>query len=253
MNVSAVVIAKDEEKAIGACLDSLAWCSEIILIDSGSADSTREIAAARGARVIEHAWQGFGRQKDFAVSQATHDWVLCIDADEIVGAELRASIERTLTRPAFRAYEMARCNRFMGAWLRHGEGYPDWILRLFDRRVARWSDDPVHEKVVTDERIGRLEGDLLHESAETLHSYLEKQNLYTTLQAQLLYRSGKRASAGKLVLSPLFRFMKFYVLRRGFMDGLPGLVHVAIGCFNSFSRTAKLAALWREAQRPPSR
>jgi glycosyltransferase involved in cell wall biosynthesis len=251
MNLSAIVIAKNEEAAIGACLDALAWCQEIVLVDSGSEDRTREIAAKRGARVIEHEWEGYGRQKNFAVSQAANDWVLCIDADEIVGPELRASIQATLTRPALRAYEMARCNRFMGSWLRHGEGYPDWKLRLFDRRAARWSDDPVHEKVVTSEQVGRLKGDLLHDSAETLHSYLEKQNRYTTLQAQVLYRSGKRASAAKLVLSPLFRFLKFYLLRRGFMDGVPGLVHVWIGCFNSFSRTAKLAALWRESRTPP--
>jgi glycosyltransferase involved in cell wall biosynthesis len=252
MNLSAVVIARNEEAAVGACLDSLAWCQEIIVVDSGSVDRTREIAAARGARVIDHAWEGYGRQKDFAVRQAANDWVLCIDADETVSPALRASIERTLAAPARRAYEMARCNRFMGVWLRHGEGYPDWILRLFDRRAARWSDDPVHEKVVTDERVGRLDGDLLHESAESLHSYLEKQNLYTTLQAQTLFRSGKRASAAKLVLSPLFRFAKFYLLRGGFIDGVPGLVHVSIGCFNSFSRSAKLLSLWREAERTSS-
>lgn len=249
MKLSAIVIAKNEEPAIGACLDALAWCQEIILVDSGSEDRTCEIAGKRGARVIRHEWEGFGRQKNYAVGQAAHDWVLCIDADEIVGPELRASIEAALASPGLRAYEMARCNRFMGVWLRHGEGYPDWKLRLFDRRMAHWSDEPVHEKVLTDERVGRLEGDLLHDSAETLHSYLEKQNRYTTLQAQELFRRGKRASAAKLVLSPLFRFLKFYVLRAGFMDGVPGLVHVSIGCFNSFSRTAKLAALWRDRAR----
>ena len=249
MKLSAIVIAQNEEAAIGACLDALAWCQEIILVDSGSEDRTCEIAAKRGARVIEHEWEGYGPQKNFAVSRAANDWVLCVDADEIVSPELRASMEAVLAAPALRAYEMARCNRFMGVWLRHGEGYPDWKLRLFDRRAARWSDDPVHERVLTDERVGRLEGDLLHDSAETLHSYLEKQNRYTTLQAQALYRAGKRASAAKLVLSPLFRFLKFYVLRAGFLDGVPGLVHVSIGCFNSFSRTAKLAALWREGAR----
>ncbi len=243
MNLSAIVIARNEEAAIGACLDSLAWCHEIIVVDSGSEDLTRELAAARGARVIDHDWEGYGRQKNFAVRQAANDWVLCIDADEVVGPTLRASIEKALTDPAFRAFEMARCNRFMGAWLRHGEGYPDWILRLFDRRTARWSDDPVHEKVVTAERIGRLDGDLLHESAETLHSYLEKQNRYTTLQAELLCRNGVRPSRFKLVFSPLVRFLKFYLLRRGFLDGVPGLVHILIGCNNTLMKNAKLIAL----------
>ena len=155
-------------------------------------------------------------------------------ADEQIGAALRDSLLKTLGAPAFRAYEMTRCNRFMGRWLRHGEGYPDRILRLFDRRVARWSDDLVHEKVVTDERVGRLDGDLLHDSAESLHAYLEKQNAYTTLQARALFEQGKRANVVKLVLSPLYRFIKFYVLRGGFLDGLPGFIHVTIGCFNSF-------------------
>jgi glycosyltransferase involved in cell wall biosynthesis len=243
VKLSAVVIARNEEAAIGACLDSLAWCQEIIVVDSGSEDRTRELATERGAKVIDHDWEGYGRQKNFAVRQAANDWVLCIDADEVISPALRASIEKTLADPAYRAYEMARCNRFLGRWLRHGEGYPDWILRLFDRRSARWSDDPVHEKVVTAEQVGRLQGDLLHESAETLHSYLEKQNRYTTLQAEILHRKGVRPSRFKLVFSPLVRFLKFYILRRGFLDGVPGLVHILIGCNNTLMKNAKLIAL----------
>ena len=246
--VSAVIIARNAATQIEACLASLDFADEIIVVDSGSVDRTPEIAEAASARVIRHGWLGYGPQKRFAVDQASNDWVLCLDADERVSPALRASLLEAMGAPAFRAYEMARCNRFMGAWLRHGEGYPDRILRLFDRRAARWSDDLVHEKVVTSERVGRLLGDLLHESAESLHGYLEKQNAYTTLQAQALYDSGTHASAAKLVLSPLVRFLKFYVLRGGFLDGIPGLVHVTIGCFNSFSKTAKLAALWREGK-----
>ena len=243
MNVSAVVIAKNEESAIGACLDSVAWCNEIVVVDSGSDDRTREIAAARGARVIEHAWEGYGKQKNFAVRQAANDWVLCVDADEVVSPELRRGIEQALGNARLRAYELTRCNRFMGVWLRHGEGYPDRITRLFDRRAAQWSEEPVHEKVVTVERVGRIDGDLLHESAETLHSYLEKQNRYTSLQAEMLLRKGVRPSLFKLVLSPVARFLKFYVARLGFLDGVPGLVHILIGCNNTLMKNAKLFAL----------
>ena len=243
MNLSAVVIARNEESAIGACLDSLAWCQEIVVVDSGSTDRTREIAAEKGARVIDHEWEGYGRQKNFAVRQATNDWVLCIDADEIVGPLLRASIEKALIAPAHRAYEMARRNRFMGAWLRHGEGYPDWILRLFDRRSAQWSDDPVHEKVVAQGPVGKLDGDLLHDSADSLHSYMEKQNRYTTLQAEALHRARIRHSVLKLVFGPIVRFVKFYFLRLGFLDGVPGLVHILIGCNNTLMKNAKLIAL----------
>ena len=242
--VSAVVITLNAATQLEGCLHGLSFADEIVVVDSGSTDRTIEIATAMNARVIRQDWLGYGRQKDFAVSQAANDWVLCVDADEIVGPELRTSIEAVLHAPAAGAYEMPRCNRFMGRYLRHGEGYPDWNLRLFDRRRARWSEDPVHENVLTDERVGRLEGDLLHESAETLHAYLEKQNRYTTLQAEALYRKGVRPSVVKLILSPLVRFLQFYVIRLGFLDGVPGLVHITIGCSNTFAKNAKLFALW---------
>ena len=243
MGLSAVVIARNEESALGACLDSLAWCQEIVMVDSGSTDRTREIAVEKGARVIDHEWEGYGRQKNFAVRQATNDWVLCIDADEIVGPELRASIEKALAAPAYRAYEMARRNRFLGRWLRHGEGYPDWSLRLFESKTARWSDDPVHEKVVARGPVGKLDGDLLHDSADSLHNYLEKQNRYTTLQAEALHLAGMRPSVPKMVLGPVVRFVKFYFLRLGFLDGVPGLIHILVGCNNTLMKNAKLIAL----------
>jgi hypothetical protein len=138
---------------------------------------------------------------------------------------------------------MARCNRFLGRWLRHGEGYPDWSPRLFDRKSARWSDDSVHEKVLYAVTPGTLEGDLLHESAEDLGRYLEKQNRYTTLAAQELYERGRHASIVELAFSPLVRFVKFYLLRLGFLDGVPGLLHISIGCMNSFVKYAKLIEL----------
>ena len=250
--VSAVVITLNEETAIETCLRALSWCDEIVVVDSGSSDSTVAMAAARGAKLLSQAWLGYGRQKAFAVSQATNDWVLCIDADEIVSRKLRDSIESALQHPAYRAYEMPRCNRFLGRYLRHGEGYPDWNLRLFDRRVARWSEDAVHENVITREKVGRLEGDLLHDSAESLHAYLDKQNRYTSLQAEALYRLRVRPSIGKLLLSPVVRFLKFYVFRLGFLDGVPGLVHIAIGCFNTFMKNAKLFGLWA-GDKPTSR
>jgi glycosyltransferase involved in cell wall biosynthesis len=242
--VSATLIVNNEEDSIEACLSALKWCDEIVVVDSGSTDRTGELVEANGARWIRQAWLGYGKQKDFAVRQATHDWVLCVDADEQVSPTLRASIENTLIGPAFGAYEFARRNRFMGRWLNHGEGYPDWSLRLFDRRVAHWSDDAVHEHVVSEGGVGRLSGDLLHNSAESPQSYLAKQNIYTSLQAETLYRNGRRPSVARLLLSPLIRFVKFYLFRMGFLDGIPGLVHISIGCFNTFAKNAKLFELW---------
>lgn len=241
--VSAVIISLNAASQIEACLKSVAFADEIVVVDSGSSDGTIEIAKRYGARVIHQDWLGFGKQKQFAVNQARHDWVLCLDIDEWVSDELRISIEEVLQAPRFHAYRMSRCNRFMGRWLRHGEGYPDWSLRLFDRRFARWSEDDIHEKVIATSTIGNLQGDLLHESEEGLAVYLDKQNRYTNLQAEVLFKRGKRASAGRLVVSPLVRFVKFYFFQRGLLDGVPGLVHILVGCFNSFAKYAKLYEL----------
>ncbi|MCK5360246.1 MAG: glycosyltransferase family 2 protein, partial [Gammaproteobacteria bacterium] len=174
---------------------------------------------------------------------ANNDWVLCLDADEQVSDELAASIQDEMKEPGFRAYQFPRCNRFMGRWLRHGEGYPDISLRLFDRTQAGWSDDLVHESVKTEVAVGTLSGDLLHNSAESLPSYLEKQNRYTSLQAEKMYLAGKSYGIGKLLLNPLYRFIKFYLFRLGFLDGVPGLIHILIGCQNTFFKYAKLKEL----------
>ncbi|MEO1766448.1 glycosyltransferase family 2 protein [Thiobacter aerophilum] len=241
--LSVTIIARDAAGQIGPCLDSVAFADEILVVDSGSRDATPELAAARGARVLHQAWLGYGPQKQFAAQAATHDWVLSIDADERVTPQLMTAIEKALVAPTAAGFEMARRNRFLGRWLAHGEGYPDWSLRLFDRRRARWSEDAVHEKVICDGPVSRLAGDLLHESCETLAGYLEKQNHYTSLQAEALYQAGRRATWGLLLASPLMRFVKFYLLRAGFLDGLPGLVHIGIGCMNSFVKYAKLLEL----------
>ena len=238
-----MLITRNAADQLGACLASLAFADEILVVDSGSDDGSREIAAQHGARVIEKDWMGFGRQKQYAVEQARNDWVLCVDADERVSPELARSIAAALAAPQAPIYRMARRNRFLGRWLSHGEGYPDWSLRLFDRKEARWSDDPVHEKVLYAVTPGTLDGDLLHESATDLSDYLAKMNRYTTLAAEQLHANGRKAGLAVLVLSPVVRFVKFYVLRLGFLDGLPGLVHISIGCMSSFLKYAKLIEL----------
>lgn len=248
--LSAVIITLNAASQLEACLRSVQFCGDIVVVDSGSSDGTQALARTYGARVIDCPWRGFGPQKQFAVEQAASDWVLCVDADERVSDALQQSIVTALTGPSHAAYRFPRCNRFMGRYLRHGEGYPDWSLRLFDRRQARWSDDAVHEKVLVaaTTSVGTLRGDLLHDSAETLEAYLSKQNRYTTLAAEAAFAKGKRASAGHLLLSPVIRFCKFYFFRLGFLDGLPGLVHTLIGCGNSFAKYAKIAALQRNSQ-----
>jgi glycosyltransferase involved in cell wall biosynthesis len=243
--LSLVVITRDAAADLEDCLASAPFAAEALVVDSGSADHTVEVARAAGARVVVEAWRGFGPQKQFAVAAARHDWVLCLDADERVTPALDAAIRAAFAAgaPPLAGYALARRNRFLGRWLAHGEGYPDWTVRLFDRRRARWSDDAVHERVHVDGPVGRLAGDLLHRSAESIEAYVAKQNRYTSIQAAAMHARGEPAPAAQLLLSPLVRFVRFYVFRLGFLDGAAGFAHIAIGAFASFLKYAKLRAL----------
>lgn len=253
--LSVTIITLNAATQLADCLASVQFADEIIVVDSGSTDATIAIATQYGAKVMHQEWLGFGRQKQFAVSQASHDWVLCLDADERVTPQLAQSLQAVLhaatqSQPTAFAFRFPRCNRFLGRYLRHGEGYPDWSLRFFHRHYARWSEDAVHEKVVfssnSNQAIGELQGDLLHDSAETISSYLTKQNRYTSLAAEMAFQAGKRSSATQICLSPILRFIKFYLIRQGWRDGIPGLIHILIGCFNSLSKYAKLYELQQE-------
>jgi glycosyltransferase involved in cell wall biosynthesis len=251
--LSLVLITRNAGSQLEPCLASAReLVDEIVVLDSGSTDDTLTIAERFGARHAQQAFAGFGPQKRAAVLMASHDWVLCLDADERLTPELAASIRQALAEPRFSAYRFARRNRFFCRYLSHGEAYPDWCLRLFDRRVANWSDDAVHEKVVlTMGEPDSLAGDLLHDSAEQIGSYLDKQNRYTDLQADALFAAGKRAGPVKLLSSPLARFFRFYVLRRGFLDGAAGFAHIAIGSFFAFVKYAKLMERWRRQDQQP--
>jgi glycosyltransferase involved in cell wall biosynthesis len=252
--LTVAIIALNAGAQIGACLASAAgFADEMLVVDSGSTDDTIEVCRRNGARVESKAWLGFGRQKQHAVSIAKHDWVLCLDADERVSERLAAAIREAFASRRYRAYRMSRRNRFLGRWLAHGEGYPDWTVRLFHRAHAGWSNDEVHEAVLTTAEVGSLEGDLLHDSAEDVTTYLTKQNRYTSLHAQALYQQGVRASYWRLLGSPLVRFVKFYFLRAGFLDGGPGFAHVAIGCNNTFQKYLKLIELEKAGARHEAR
>jgi len=241
--LSAILITRNAASVLEACLDSLAFADEVVIVDSSSTDGTADIASRKGARVVQKEWLGFGRQKQFAVEQASHDWVLCLDADERVSPELARSIERALAAPVSPVYRMARRNRFLGRWLAHGEGYPDWSPRLFNRMNARWSDDLVHEKVLFAVTPGTLQGDLMHDSFDDLPAYLERQNRYTTLAARQAFEQGRSANVLHLLFSPVVRFIRVYIIRLGVLDGLPGLLHISIGCMNSYVKYMKLIEL----------
>lgn len=248
LKLSLVLITHNAADQLAACLDSARdLVDDIILVDSGSNDGTQALAEGYGARIIAQPFLGFGPQKRLAVSHALHDWVLCLDADERLTPELLASIRRTLQgSPTHSAFRLARRNRFFGRYLGHGEGYPDWNIRLFDRRAANWTEDMVHEYVRCQGEPGSLHGDLLHDSAEQIGSYITKQNRYTDMQAELLFKAGKRVGAAKLFTSPLARFVRFYLLRGGWRDGAAGFAHIAIGSFFAMIKYAKLMERWRQ-------
>lgn len=245
--LTVVVITKNAGVSLEKCLRSAHWVPNKVVVDSGSTDDTVEIAKRAGAKVICQNWLGFGPQKQFAITQAPTDWVLCLDADEFLSPELSQSLQALFENQTQLqdAYQFPRSNKFLGRFLRHGEGYPDWSLRLFDKTKARWSDDLVHEKVVSLNgtlNIGKLVGDLMHESGESISHYIEKQNRYTDIQAGLMIEKGKKVSSFRLLFSPLMRFVKFYVVKRGFLDGWPGFVHITIGCFAVFLKYLKVIA-----------
>jgi glycosyltransferase involved in cell wall biosynthesis len=246
--LTVAIIALNAGAQIGACLASVDFADEIVVVDSGSSDDTLDIARHHGARIENREWMGFGRQKQLAVACARNDWVLCLDVDERVSERLARSIREAMAGQRYRAYRLARRNRFLGRWLAHGEGYPDWTVRLFHRAHAGWSNDEVHEAVLTTAEVGRLEGELLHDSAEDLATYIAKQNRYTTLHAQTLFKQGVRAGYWRLLASPLARFLKFYVLRLGFLDGGPGFAHIVVGCNNTFHKYLKLIELEKSAK-----
>ena len=229
--LSACIITFNEEDRIGDCLASLAFCDEIVVVDSGSSDRTREICERAGARVLQRDFDGFRSQKQFAVEQARHDWVLCLDADERVSDALRAAIEAERARDFGDAagYRFARLSEYFGKFLRHGNAYPDRVLRLFDRRRGGWRGQrEIHEAASVDGGVRTLDGDLIHHPYRSLTQQLQKTQRYAQMMAEHDFARGKRASLAKLILSPAWRFWRGYLLRAGFLDGWHGLVYAYV-------------------------
>ncbi|MFT4246745.1 MAG: glycosyltransferase family 2 protein [Pseudomonas sp.] len=248
--LSAVVITFDEADRIGDCLASLAFCDEIVVVDSGSGDATRRIAADLGARVLVRPFDGFRSQKQFAVEQATHDWVLCVDADERVDPALRAAIQAERAAGFARAagYRCARRSWYFGRWLRHGNAYPDRKLRLFDRRRGGWRGErEVHESASVDGPVATLDGDLLHLPFRSFEHQLAKGRRYAQMMAEHAHARGRRASWSKLVLAPAWRFWRGYLLRGGFLDGRAGLVYAYVSAFTARQKAIRLWALQVQA------
>ena len=248
MKISATIVAFNEELNIGRAIASLRLgdCSdEIVVVDSGSTDRTREIAASLGARVIEEPWRGYAGQKNFAASCAAFDWILSIDADEELTSGLAAEIAglKTKNLSQFDGWAMPRLARYLGRWIRHSGWYPDRKVRLYNRQKAAWQGDYVHESVQTSGPVGHLENDLLHFTCDSLSQHLRTLDRYTTLAAQSVVASGKPVPFRRLVVDPPWTFVRSYILQSGFLDGGHGFVIAGLAGFYTFMKYAKAREL----------
>jgi glycosyltransferase involved in cell wall biosynthesis len=241
VGITATIITLNEQDRIGEAIASLSCCDEVVVVDSGSTDRTREIASARGARVITRAWEGYSRQKNFAAEQAKHDWILSIDADERLSIELADEIVKAFSDACgLAAFSMPRRAFYMGRWIRHSGWYPDRKVRLYDRRRCRWEGDYVHEGMKVDGPVGRLHGDLFHFPYRDWNDHVARVEKYTQLAAEAARSAGRRGSFVKLVLAPPLAFLKGFFLHAGFLDGWRGLAIAYMGARYVFRRESRI-------------
>ena len=248
-SLSVTVITHNEAHNIAACLRSVSFADQVVVLDSGSTDDTVGIARSLGAEVSTSPdWQGFGIQKNRALALASSDWVLSLDADERVTPELQLEILACLKAPAFDVYCFPRLSSYCGQYMRHSGWYPDRVTRLFRRTTARFSEDLVHERLVTSLPVGQLQSSLMHESFINFEAVLDKANRYSSAGAQILRDKGRSASIGKAVGHGIWAFIRTYFLRFGFLDGRMGFVLAVSNAEGTYYRYLKLWLLQR--QRP---
>jgi len=244
--VSGVVICFNEEENIGRCLESLAFCDEIVVVDSGSTDRTREIASRHTDRVIEQPFLGYVKQKNFALEQASHDWVVCLDADEALSEALAEEICAELDRAGEAAgYALDRVTWFLGVWHDRGDWYPDWQMRVFRRSRGHWVGRDPHDRVELQGPVKRLSARLYHWNYRDLSDQIQTIDRFSRHQAVGMHEEGKRFRLIDLLVRPLFRFLKGYVLRQGFRKGLPGFLVSVTPAYYVFMKYAKLWELER--------
>jgi glycosyltransferase involved in cell wall biosynthesis len=240
VKISATIITLNEERNVARAIESLRCADEIVVVDSGSTDRTTEIAEKLGARVVESAWPGYANQKNHAAAQASNDWILSLDADESLSEALEAEIWRLKkSGPQYDAYTMPRMARYLGRWIRHSGWYPDYKVRLYDRRKATWVGKFVHETVRVEGKIGRLDANLLHFTCDSLSEHLRTMDRYTTLAAQQLLESGEAVTFTRILVTPPWTFFRTYVLKLGFLDGLEGLAIANMAALYNFVKYAK--------------
>lgn len=241
--LSAVIITKNEEKNIRDCLESVKWSNEIVILDSGSIDNTVRICREYGCKVIESEWFGFGPTKQLAVNSASHEWILSLDADERVSPQLQSSIKEIISnKESLEGYRVNRDSYYLGKLIRFSGWQNDRPLRLFKKERGRFNDSTVHESVLLDGRTGQIKASLLHYSYPDLETHLDKINRYTMLGAQKLFEQNRKASLPGALVRGIFKFLKMYIIKAGFLDGLYGLV---LAIISSFGVSLKYFKLWK--------
>ena len=240
MKISAVIITFNEEQKIVEAIKSVAWADEILVVDSESTDQTREIAVSFGAKILVEKWQGFSKQKQFAVTSATNDWIFSLDADEIVSDELKIEVlqlKNLAENKLADGYKIPRLSFYMNRPIRRGGWYPDWQMRFFDRRKGKWKDVLIHESVhmQPNTRVEKLTGDILHYSVEDAsHHHRMIGTRYAPLAAKQMFERGKRTSPFKIASVGLTTFLQTYILKGGFLDGLPGFCIARFAAHHAF-------------------
>lgn len=242
--ISAFIVCLNEASNIRRCLESVKFCDEIVIIDSGSTDGTLEICQEYGARIFHRPWPGYVEQKRYGLEQCHGIWILNLDADEEVSPELRGEIEEIVSRrdqDSFDGYNLSRVVFYLGRWWRKGGWYPEFRLRLCKRAKTTWGGHDPHEHALVGGKTGRLKGELRHYTYVSMSDHVERLNKFSSSAALTMHRRDKRARLHQLLLNPLMRFIKFYLIKRGFLEGIPGF---AVACLESYYVFLKYAKLW---------
>jgi glycosyltransferase involved in cell wall biosynthesis len=249
--ISAFIVCMNEENKIRRALESVKWCDEIVVIDSGSTDKTIEICRTYTDKIFIRPWPGYVAQKRFALEQCTKEWVLNLDADEEVSEELKDEILTILKNDdlSINGYQLSRVVFFLGKWWRRGGWYPEFRLRLCRRITTSWGGRDPHEKASVTGKVKRLEGELHHYTYSDISHQIRTLNSYSYQAARSLFEQGERASALKLVTRPIMRFIKWYFLKRGFLEGFPGFIVAILESYYVFQKYAKLWEFERSEKR----
>lgn len=264
-SISAFIVCMNEQKHIAACIESVSFCDEILVIDSFSTDETVEIASRLGARVLQHAWPGYAPQKQYGLDHCTHEWVINLDADERVSPELRESILKVLREAHERkvrrgsapedpaeicGYYMNRVVFYLGRWWRRGGWYPEYRLRFFRRSKVVWGGVEPHERPEISGPTAQIDGELYHYTYENMDAQFARLGKFSSIAALEDFKVGKRSTWGSLIFSPFMRFLKFYLFKKGFREGVAGFIVAVAEGYYTFMKYAKLWELgFNEAQK----